>query len=108
MKIQHLESFISRKNDSLDALREDLLQTYVILMNSLLCLKPNERWIVVDKVAKPTTDSRISATTLKKANDNSTSVTRVALKLEDIQREYQDRVEEKLLAVSRNISFAGF
>lgn len=85
------------------------MHTFVILINSLSCLSPSHRWIVVNKISKTSLASQDKGK--ENANKLYTSIpglTRVALKLDDIKKEYQGYVEEKQQAVARNLSFIGF
>lgn len=97
MKIQHLETFISPSatTQDIDYIQEEIMQTFIILINALSCLSFQHRWIVVDKVFTPTADE-----------GGKSCVTRVALKLSDLNNEYRSYVEKKQVATARNLNLS--
>lgn len=112
LKVQHLESLeassSSETGTSDSSLRDEIVQTFVILINALLCLKESERWIVVDKLTKTTASlENGNLNTSKKVFTKSTGVTRVALKLSAIKKEYEEYEEQKLRSFAQSLSFIG-
>lgn len=111
MKIQHLETFLKTTSDtSFSPIQEEIMFTFVILMNALSCLPPQHRWIVVDKVNISTKSTRSSTGDQKNpliATIDS-AVTSVALKLADIKKEYESYIERKQIAVAQSLSFIDF
>lgn len=112
MKIQHLEALFTSTN-SPESLEDEVKESYIILMNALSCLSANERWIAVHKVAKSKTSvmngNGNGLNHIKKMpKTNHRAVERVALKLNDIQAEYQVYVDRKQLTAAQELNFTGF
>lgn len=112
MKIQHLESLLPLTN-SVESLEIEIMETYTILVNTLLCLISKDRWIAVEKVVKfkDTTlhnDTGAALKKLKTHNKPPIEVKRVALKLSDIKAEHQVYVKRHQHLVVQNLNFNGF
>lgn len=104
MKIRHLETLVSGTPEGRDAeIEADIIQTYCILINTLLCLALPERWMVVDKLEMQVFPRMGGAATCV-----ATKMTRVALKLSDVKKEYDGYVVKKQRAVAQKMSLAGF
>lgn len=104
MKIRHLETLVSGTPEGRDTeLEAEIMQTYCILMNALSCLASPERWMVVDKL-----EMRVSQRAGGAVTSNATKMTRVALKMSDIKKEYEGYVDKKQRAVAQNFSIFGF
>lgn len=105
MKIQHLETMLSISNAQ--TISEEIMDSYVILINVLSCLPKSDRWIAVNKVIT-SKFPRGEEHGRKVAKFHNRGVERVALKLSDICSEYGVYVGRKDAAVVKKLSFHDF
>lgn len=110
MKIQHLETLLFSTSSFL-SVQEEIIQNFTIVINTLYCLPPRDRWITVNKLknTRPITTHNVIKKKAKTNNISSLeSIKRCVLTLADLQAEQKVYTDRKQKEIGKKLHFKGF